>query len=166
MIKKTRAGVGAYPTPQEVQAAVNAEKMLAQLRFRVAFDGKHTVAVVIRDQRPVRNSVRPDLSILVFSLSRVIGTPGHTHIPGVFFVTQAGFEAGWASWAESITDVKRIDRGVIFTPDATQRVVFGAATEAAAAWFLQKLAQAQGKRFRSHGLLTPDGGRWKYTVDP
>jgi hypothetical protein len=149
-----------------VQAAVNAEKMLAQLRFRVAFDEKHTIEVVIRDYRPVRNTVCPDLSILVFSLSRVVGTPGNEHIPGVFFVTQAGFEVGRASWAENITDTKLVDRGVIFTQDTTQRVLFGAATESAAAWFLQKLAQAQGKRFRSHGLLTPDGGRWKYTITP
>lgn len=162
----TPADIGYVPTPQEIQAAVNKSKMLAQLRFRVAFDGKHTIETVIRDQRPVRNELRRDLSVLVFSLSRVVAVPGDEHIPGIFFVTQTGFENGRASWAKTITDVAHVDNGVFFTPDVTVRVLFGAATEAATIWFLQKLAQAQGMKFRSHGFMTPTGGRWHYTVTP
>jgi len=154
------------PTPSEVQAAVNRYKMLEQLRFKVSFDFKHTIDVVIASHRPVRNSVHRELSMLIFTLDPVIAIPGREHVLGVFYITQAGFEKFRASWAKEETDIMHLNRGKLFTTDTTQYVLFGAATEAAAAWFLQKLAQAQGMRFRSHGFLTPNGGKYVYAVNP
>jgi len=155
-----------FPHPSEVKAAKERMSRLAELTFKVGLpDGVREV--IMQNWKPIlKVPKRPKLTVISFTLAPMIITPTAHTIPGIFFITEAGFAKHQATWQRD-ADPALVQRdGALGYLRSGEKVMFGASTEAAAIWFLRKLARAQGKHFRSHGILTPGGGSFRYTVTP
>jgi hypothetical protein len=114
----------------------------------------------------MRIEAKPELTIVVFTLRPVIATPYFREIPGILFTTEVGVANSQASWQPEIEFTEIREGGVQRVLENSVRVFFAPATATAAEVLLRRIAKAQGKKYRSHGILTPDGGRWYYTKEP
>jgi len=147
---------------RQVDAALERIHRLATLLFEVDIDGSRTCTM--HSLRPLRNEQLRHLSILEFSLSPAVPTLFMPDIPGRFYITQDALRTGRATWLRPRRTILTVAGGN--QPMDSQPVRFRSVNDHSRDWLTQRIAEAQGMRWREHRLLTPNGGEYVYRRDP
>lgn len=139
------------PSPGQVEEAAQRMFSFSKITFEVDIHGWRTV--YLSGMRPIKTpNVRRVM--LSFECHPLVSTPYMPDIPGTFFLVEDGLRTRRISW------MREIEGKTYHTVTG-----FRATNDSAVAWLRLKFAQAAGKRFREHSILTPTGGKWIYTEE-
>jgi len=149
----------AIPSPDEMAEASKRIAKFKALRFEVDLGDGVWRMVCLGSHVPLRNPIKPELSMLVFRAFPVIGTPYLSEIEGTFWITLDGLTAGKVTWIAGKTQQYLSGRKY---GEEAKECKFRCLTEEAGLWLHRELAKACGMKFREHDI----GGHIIYTRDP